>query len=783
MVADASIEILREGRSVAHGEFVLDQAQAREKLQEFQLANPHHYVLEFVKTAHLLGAKSIEFAIDSQGVEMTFDGAALTRSELDNLFSAPFSQRSELRQQALRHLAMGVNAVLGLGFREIVIECGGESPFAIRVVGEGVEVIAPGPGAFSGTRIYLRQRAHLGRLLRFVVSSANEPPEVEILHERCSFAESIIWVNGERVSRGHALSAGVVAPMEFSTAGAWGRIGLDLKSSVLMTHILHRGVLIMSRPLVGRFAGGEAVVDSARLTMNLSQSVFVENDAWRELTEVILVDATLSALTGHLKNQTTRLSWYRPRVTSLVLNVLEKLSVEDRRREASGTFLRFVEGLPLFVIASQDKHQIPEYISLVRARQIGEEDGRSRLGFSRRRLTPRSRDRRGRQIFVLPPTQETPEQCLGHFADEVVDQSGDLARFCEIETNMRRWESSPRSTGPSSKEFPYQKRASPGSWTVVAAFSPHKAENLEIHYIKDGRLLQLVSVARPRISGAVYLEINGDLAAAELFDGPEENDDLEQARYLAIELLAEVLDESVPGWKEFDRDAIFRAVFGCFFPSVKVYVGREREAVSSMDSSGPEASEYFEYVVEDRTDTFFEAARASKLEDGRAQDFLRSTHQPFRGEDWIEMSPLGSTFASRAFASSARLSAEAADALEVSSPEPDLDEIVVRRIRIQVLEHGRGHSFLGFMSLDHLRIVRQGGRVLADVRQGAIDLDADHPIVAQALERPDDPVARGFVSAALFAELARGYPKRLSPTIESDFLLGLIESLIDSISM
>ena len=63
------VEQLRgEGELLARGAFGLDEERAREKLQSFQLVSPHHYVLELLGCATLLGARHINYDVRARRV-------------------------------------------------------------------------------------------------------------------------------------------------------------------------------------------------------------------------------------------------------------------------------------------------------------------------------------------------------------------------------------------------------------------------------------------------------------------------------------------------------------------------------------------------------------------------------------------------------------------------------------------------------------------------------------------------------------------------------------------
>ena len=72
------LDELRAGGEVdSSGRFTLDRAQARAKMQKFQLVDARRYVLELVQAAALRGATRIAFDIDADDMRMRFDGPYL----------------------------------------------------------------------------------------------------------------------------------------------------------------------------------------------------------------------------------------------------------------------------------------------------------------------------------------------------------------------------------------------------------------------------------------------------------------------------------------------------------------------------------------------------------------------------------------------------------------------------------------------------------------------------------------------------------------------------------
>ena len=116
------LEELRAGGELdSRGRFTLDRAQARAKMQKFQLVDARRYVLELVQAATLRGATAIVFDIDADDMRMRFDGHSFTGEELGELWGSIFADGDERPLRGLRQLALGLNAALGLGPRRISV--------------------------------------------------------------------------------------------------------------------------------------------------------------------------------------------------------------------------------------------------------------------------------------------------------------------------------------------------------------------------------------------------------------------------------------------------------------------------------------------------------------------------------------------------------------------------------------------------------------------------------------------------------------------------------------
>ncbi|MCA9686048.1 MAG: hypothetical protein KC457_28005, partial [Myxococcales bacterium] len=88
------------------GGFSLDREKARQKMRQFQLSDPHRYVLLLVEVAAQLGATRIDFEIDSDDMIMRFDGRALSWEDLDELYTSLFVKHGTPGIVARRQLAL-----------------------------------------------------------------------------------------------------------------------------------------------------------------------------------------------------------------------------------------------------------------------------------------------------------------------------------------------------------------------------------------------------------------------------------------------------------------------------------------------------------------------------------------------------------------------------------------------------------------------------------------------------------------------------------------------------
>ncbi|MFB6374259.1 MAG: hypothetical protein ABEN55_14360 [Bradymonadaceae bacterium] len=316
MNASPFVEQLREGsEEVARDRFAIAGGKAREKLQKFQLADPHRYVLQFIQAAHLLGASWIEIAIDADEVELHFDGEPIEESALEGIDAAAFQRGRDDRSRAMRHLAIGILAARDVDPARIVVASGGEQRMGVRWIEEagGESRVESGAGPDRGTtHIYLRETLRASHLSEFFHKFGNDLAEQRLVRKQCPFSSIPIRLDGERVSRGLHLPVATVSRTVFESEVGEGVLGFrDPRGVSWRDHlpvgkawIVQNGVTVATHPFRGpaslRAVEPYAVLESDELTKDLSENEFVRDEAWHELAHRVLPEVLAEAVAGYV---------------------------------------------------------------------------------------------------------------------------------------------------------------------------------------------------------------------------------------------------------------------------------------------------------------------------------------------------------------------------------------------------------------------------------------------------------------------------------------------------
>lgn len=187
-------ELRRQGETDSEGEFTLDASRARELLKRFTLENPRHYILNLVAAAVGAGATAVNVQTDADDAVVTWEGQAMTRQQLADLFAAPFQDGCP---RYVEELAIGAGFALGLEPHWVRVDCWNDGE-AFRLVanaeGEHVEELQRLPGETTGTRVHVKEP-----LLRKLLRGSGE--EAEAVRRLCRYAPVAIELNRRSVNR------------------------------------------------------------------------------------------------------------------------------------------------------------------------------------------------------------------------------------------------------------------------------------------------------------------------------------------------------------------------------------------------------------------------------------------------------------------------------------------------------------------------------------------------------------------------------------------------------
>ncbi|MBA2664714.1 MAG: hypothetical protein H0U74_20675 [Bradymonadaceae bacterium] len=446
MTGDLLAKARAAGKLAGRGQFQVDAERATDKLERFQLVDPHHYVLELVKAAHLLGAKVIEFVIDTDEMEVCFDGQSLGIEDLSELQSALFSERSDARQRAVRHIAIAVNAAKALGPREIVIE-------------------SVGPEGGAGLLLRAGEQAVLARLA----------PERAL-----------------------------------NTRKVRNEDGLQGTRIYLRERIQPRHFIQFFDMLNGRL-----------------------DEAWRTLHDEVLREATWRLFTRFITSLTpgeraVQQDWLRP----TLLRAHRQFEAAPLSAEIERAFFSAAEGLALYATVGDSLNGSSVPISIAHAlRRVGH----------RRLYICREHGDDARAMVNAPIIYAEPDESEAfflRFVDEIVDLTDRLHAVRETQKNRDRWEGLVWSEGLSKIHYPHQMVLEHARMRAVVGMDTFDMSGM-VAFVRDGRLL----VQRPLGVRCMRLSmvLCGDFQPNERFDGPRSTAELDALGLAILEALPEFM--------------------------------------------------------------------------------------------------------------------------------------------------------------------------------------------------------------------------------------------------
>lgn len=305
-MSDLLAQLRGEGEVEARGRFSIDTERAREKLRQYQLADPHRYVLLLVESAVQSGAERIEFELDSDDVHMRFRGRAYDPQALQDIYGALFLDPADLDAgeraglRAVQLLAYALNSAMALNPRWVrvvsVDDHGNGARLELRGDEDDVEAIV---GGEPGTHIHVRDRFRPGLVVEFFRRLGNTLAEGVLLRAHCMHASVPILIGGEPISETIRPPRRVSQPehewrhapvLEGGLTIGWGWLSdAEAETGVPATaDVCSNGVLVETLELREAIPGFVARVDSRALRKDVSQSQLLRDAGFDALVSALM---------------------------------------------------------------------------------------------------------------------------------------------------------------------------------------------------------------------------------------------------------------------------------------------------------------------------------------------------------------------------------------------------------------------------------------------------------------------------------------------------------------
>ena len=276
-------------RIVARGSIRVDARRAAAKLREHLLTDLHAYTLELARAASALGAKKLDVRWDADDVVVSFDSNAIERERLAHLLDFALAESEDASDRALRTLALGVNAALGLGAAHVSVLASDQrgawqtswnraaldqAEAGQRSDTEPKDVALP-PDAFPrGVQVSVHRGLGLEVFKRALLG--DQPREVALLAESTHGSELEIRVNGAPIARSARPRALLRARLDLPEART-AAIELLSAGESSSFELSERGVRLLHNvwtpwPSTARAVPLRWVVDADELPTNASRS-------------------------------------------------------------------------------------------------------------------------------------------------------------------------------------------------------------------------------------------------------------------------------------------------------------------------------------------------------------------------------------------------------------------------------------------------------------------------------------------------------------------------------
>ncbi|MEZ4454614.1 MAG: hypothetical protein R3B09_34500 [Nannocystaceae bacterium] len=275
----------RPGAFSERQRFTLARSRAIQKMRHFALQSPHFYVLELIQAAIASGARSISIFADDDSFTLSYIGGGFPEAGLANLFDFLFASKERSELQALRALALGVNALMLLHPARVILESGdgtleGTSRLEIESSADRMAIGRPErPLAGTFLRAEGLDRRRMGGELQIGVRGGGDD-ERGAIETRCLTAPVPIFFNDQPIFGVSTIrippAYGYRRALPFDEGDLFGTLALDPQGGAAVFRILTHGVWIESieHPLLpGAEIGGVINFDALHKTADHAKIV------------------------------------------------------------------------------------------------------------------------------------------------------------------------------------------------------------------------------------------------------------------------------------------------------------------------------------------------------------------------------------------------------------------------------------------------------------------------------------------------------------------------------
>ncbi len=540
----------QNARKVDAGLFALDEARAQEKLARYQLPEPRHYVLEFVKTAHILGASTIDFQIEPGELTVWFDAHLPEQPNLDDISGAIFRRRLDETDEAIRHLAIGYHAADRLRLRDF-------------------QIASEERDGRTGTTIVIRERrrpAHLIARLRGLGLT-----EENVLRELCAYATAEISINGESIRQPFPMPPEVHFEGTIDDADARARVGVLplfsrgnlLTGRTTRVVVVHQGVIVYEARRNIPYATGVGIVHARHLHLDLSQSHIVADLYLDEVLSDVIPAALLDAVSQHVhasyhgQENRPKSSSLRGLLDNVAAHVHERRNSlatqasnlgeppealrRHRLRAAEDKFRAMMRTAPIFPPAVYPPDGGAPTLSVDQC--VAHEDSTAPIAIATETFQLESAPTR--EVILLETY--TPQVGLRWLARDrhLRDITDSLRNLEQREENIRAWRLRPSvSPGLDRNDFPNQRGITvQGITVIVGKMASRDRHNTfpTLDLIKEGSRLLPGSLIMAGTVYGVRFQFSGDFEADERFSSTAPSPAVAAAGLAACRLVAPVL--------------------------------------------------------------------------------------------------------------------------------------------------------------------------------------------------------------------------------------------------